>query len=62
MAIRLELKKYIYIPTEKSYRSDNLYPPLEIRHEPIPAYSLQQEKKVIVKIQKRNIKIKTWFL
>jgi len=41
-------------PTEKSYKSDNLYPPLEIRHEPMPAYSLQQKKKLLSK-SKREI-------
>jgi hypothetical protein len=33
------------ISNRKPYRSDNVFPPLQIRHESMTAYSLQQHKK-----------------
>jgi hypothetical protein len=39
------------ISNRKSYRSDNVFPPLQIRHESMTAYSLQQHKKIKIKIK-----------
>lgn len=41
----MNLQKKTNFPTEKSYRSDNIFPQLEIKHEPMPANSLQQQQK-----------------
>jgi hypothetical protein len=48
------------VSNRKSYRSDNVFPPLQIRHESMTAYSLQQHKKnqIIVKIQEKKLKLK----